>query len=539
MDLTNNINKHNLWLRLPPELQTQVLDQTDPLTQYLNDHGPYKKQQANVNLKLSIEIWKVVFQIEWDGPLDTLPKLLPTIHTGLDLVKTQSMLYRLCDAFPDKFHYNHAYSDHDYSYHESMQCWLNALSAKLNAEGTVLEVNEPFNPGCTGFVHIIFRHKWLDCLDADNADANQAYEHAVYGVHLDYLEHVERTYPTDPDTFPVIATLILAAAYHGNIKVLETLRQTWVYHDLFDSRVMDWAARGGKLDTLEYLHDHFFVRCSFRGFMYAAHCDMIPCNGSPSIDVGRFLVEHFPETLDLNGIRMAARLGNMDLVLLYLEKKRPDLSNSDDFHLMDDAAAGGNLELIQYLHENKIGTCTQHAMDGSARCGHLHIVEFLHTHRSEGCTKDAMHWAACNGHLDVVEFLHFNRTEGCDTLTVSAVIQRGHLEVLKFLMAHRTEGRPTLFDFNKSGDVDVRRYMKENHLGREKKRYVQELAVAIREMDLWTVESTWDLFEELPELDKCTEDVSWEDWKRIRGFFEGVFGTVEAIALGLWFPSQT
>ncbi len=76
----------------------------------------------------------------------------------------------------------------------------------------------------------------------------------------------------------------------------------------------------------------------------------------------------------------------------------------------------------------------------AAKNGHLDVVKWLHTNRIEGCSTDAMDWAAQNGHLDVVKWLHENRTEGCSncaTCTINLAANNGHHDVAKWLYEHR------------------------------------------------------------------------------------------------------
>jgi hypothetical protein len=50
-------------------------------------------------------------------------------------------------------------------------------------------------------------------------------------------------------------------------------------------------------------------------------------------------------------------------------------------------------------------------MHDTAANGHLNVVKWLHVNRVEGCTTKAMDLAACDKHLRVVQWLHINRHE--------------------------------------------------------------------------------------------------------------------------------
>lgn len=44
-------------------------------------------------------------------------------------------------------------------------------------------------------------------------------------------------------------------------------------------------------------------------------------------------------------------------------------------------------------------------MDEAAANGYLNVVQWLHANRTEGCTTKAIQYAARNGHLEVVRWL--------------------------------------------------------------------------------------------------------------------------------------
>jgi hypothetical protein len=77
-----------------------------------------------------------------------------------------------------------------------------------------------------------------------------------------------------------------------------------------------------------------------------------------------------------------------------------------------------------------------HTWKWAAVNGYLQVIEFLHKNRIEGCTKDVMNMAAINGHLDVIQWLHENRSEGCTKEAMNMAAGNGHLEVVRFLKLH-------------------------------------------------------------------------------------------------------
>ena len=65
--------------------------------------------------------------------------------------------------------------------------------------------------------------------------------------------------------------------------------------------------------------------------------------------------------------------------------------------LIDIAAARGHLDMVKYLHDHNIGTCTVNAIDIAALNGHTDVVKFLYENRTEGCTTIAIDLAARGG----------------------------------------------------------------------------------------------------------------------------------------------
>lgn len=132
---------------------------------------------------------------------------------------------------------------------------------------------------------------------------------------------------------------------------------------------------------------------------------------------------------------------------------------------MNFAAKNGHLEMVQWLHENRTEGCTTNAMDWAAMHGHLDVVQWLHAHRAEGCTTRAMDLAAANGHLDVVRWLHENRIEGCTVDAMNSAAEMGRLSMMKWLHQNRSEGC-TSEAMNRAaahGDLHIVQWLHTNH----------------------------------------------------------------------------
>jgi hypothetical protein len=96
--------------------------------------------------------------------------------------------------------------------------------------------------------------------------------------------------------------------------------------------------------------------------------------------------------------------------------------DEEEFTCMDAAAARGNLEMLQWMHQTGRITMSRNIMAKALSSGHLDIVWCIHTNSSDETifTEGSMDGAAANGHLDSVQRDQENRREGC---TAAAMVR--------------------------------------------------------------------------------------------------------------------
>lgn len=187
--------------------------------------------------------------------------------------------------------------------------------------------------------------------------------------------------------------------------------------------------------------------------------------------------EKLAEIGDLQGIKLLDNYYN-----IYFDKP-----NNCSYHVMDIAAYYGNLDIIKYLHKNRIEGCSYYAVDWAAMRGHRHVVEWLLENRNEGfsewaiieaaknnyeetliqllCIKNfknelyidfhldsikeyAMELAAKNGHLNIIKILHKYQYIGTDDTLFYAIVNC-HKEVVEYLCKNE------LFDTEKECLEDI------------------------------------------------------------------------------------
>ncbi|AVK76652.1 Ankyrin repeat domain containing protein [Pandoravirus neocaledonia] len=186
----------------------------------------------------------------------------------------------------------------------------------------------------------------------------------------------------------------------------------------FSTRHMAEAAGSGHLDVVVLLHGR--ALCPTQGVL-------LETRSRGALDEIESMQDYFVtvdgRTIDSfgNAIRKSGRFGMV--------------GTFGKTHIMDSAAAGGHLDVVEFLHVNRTDGCTADAMDGAAAGGHLDVVEFLHANRTEGCTPWAIVGAARGGHIDMVAWLYRNRPECAapPRAALDAAARYGHMDTILFL----------------------------------------------------------------------------------------------------------
>ncbi|GMF25400.1 unnamed protein product [Phytophthora lilii] len=98
-------------------------------------------------------------------------------------------------------------------------------------------------------------------------------------------------------------------------------------------------------------------------------------------------------------------------------------------------AAGRRLDMVQWLDEKS----TRRMHDARHELGreYLEVVRWLHQNRLEGCPANAMLDAAANGRVDVAQWLHDNRHEHDTGRALVAAARNGHFAVVQWLYRSR------------------------------------------------------------------------------------------------------
>ena len=219
---------------------------------------------------------------------------------------------------------------------------------------------------------------------------------ALYG-HLEILKylHEEVKAPWDWSTAEL-------AAESGHLHILEYLVEC--KYDEYPEWVCAVAARCGRLNCLKYLHETAQVPLDEEVIEAALYSRAHEC-------VQYLLDKDCPmpegwwyEDGTLFGdptINQAAEGGNLEMIKYCLARNCP----MDGKEACASAASGGSLECLKYLHEEVQAPWDDwDTANKAAENGHLHILEYLVECKCKlhSCLYD---YAAKNGHLNCLKFL--------------------------------------------------------------------------------------------------------------------------------------
>jgi hypothetical protein len=156
------------------------------------------------------------------------------------------------------------------------------------------------------------------------------------------------------------------AAEHGHQEILEWLWPMMTYDYL--TKICISAIKGDRFDILQWLYS----------------------NGA---------------TWDNDAYSIAAQWGRFEILQWLWKIRRPDIpTRTTSLHISSSAAAGGHLDILEWLVANGVEVGNTAAID-AADAGHVHILKWLYL-RNIVLDEDGLELAAANGHLAVLEWAY-------------------------------------------------------------------------------------------------------------------------------------
>ncbi|KAJ3414433.1 Peptide-methionine (S)-S-oxide reductase [Chytridiales sp. JEL 0842] len=411
----------NLWLILPTELHSHILDLSSPLTQHLNSHIPPPS---------STSVWVEAFKTSWDGDLALLPHTeqgipfgLPHTRNGLLEVKDRGFWGRLLA--------------------------LNGLD-KLDMFGDHWNIST-LEPELRGLWHVPMRQGWWDLIpplngdddddgwDGSNCASTDAMDllvsNAILGNHVPYLHHLLSKIPSlnlrslrYPNLKSEIQDPITLAASTAHIETTLFLLSHLGSQALTRTAVQR-AAYAGSVDILHTFHQTESTYFGPDTYMFGCMSGSLP------------VIEF------LHGLQIPASTLAMNI-----------------------AAEHGHLRIVEFLHEHRSEGCTTSGLDSAIANGHLEVVKFLIERRGVGFSREgkAIQRAAGRGHVHVLRYLVGSALWGlCNDFEGLAVnaCWGGQIEVLKFF---KESGFERAFDGGnlmeaaiKGGSLECVRYLED------------------------------------------------------------------------------
>jgi hypothetical protein len=132
---------------------------------------------------------------------------------------------------------------------------------------------------------------------------------------------------------------------------------------------------------------------------------------------------------DESTISAAAQQGNLEIIKYCVANECPAYEDA-----CADAADGGHLECLKYLHEEAKEPWGSSTAAGAAQNGHLHILKYLVEREYYEYEEDACEWAAMYGHLDCLKYLHETAKAPWTSLAVRVAREKNQPECLQYLL---------------------------------------------------------------------------------------------------------
>lgn len=171
-----------------------------------------------------------------------------------------------------------------------------------------------------------------------------------------------------------------------------------------------------------------------------------------------------------NNVRFLCKHGRIDVIKFMHQRQESLIVHGVWRHhdLVGTAAEYGQLDLLQWLHENKIGDrLYTDAMWTAVSNGHLKVVKWLH---NNGIIDPlAMKMAVERGHFDIAKWLH-KQKYSCDKSYITYAASHGNLKMVKLLHKNVTgwshyPGEISAIDVAaKKGYLEIVKFLDQNNI---------------------------------------------------------------------------
>eukprot|EP01133_Synstelium_polycarpum_P018217 gene18217-21786_t len=221
-------------------------------------------------------------------------------------------------------------------------------------------------------------------------------------------------------------TLTVEAARIGHMDMIKHLHSLGHWAP-FSRNTMNAAAQEGHIDIVKYLMENRTEGCS-NALDYAVD--------KGHLDVVRYLVDHDVKCTTRSYCALAATGDLETLNLLHRGNCLRDTYTIPCSKTFDQAVSKGNMDMIKYLLDNKIGEASTRTWSEAAAGNHMEVIKFL-AKKKIGKAFDAWFSCATNGHFEILQYLvRAKLVSSITTEQAASVLASNHLECIDYLDKH-------------------------------------------------------------------------------------------------------
>lgn len=207
------------------------------------------------------------------------------------------------------------------------------------------------------------------------------------------------------------------AAANGHFEMVR-----WLYenrHEGCTVDAMDAAVKGGYFEIVQFLFE--------KGASVISGITVLNAALSNHLELFKWIHENGPAQLD-------ATFTNVDDFCGVNWFVSHDGNGYNAWSAMDSAAATGHLQIVRYLYARAKKRCSPKAILEAAFQGHLNVVKWYYTLPGDKCK--LLEDAAAGGNMEMVKFLMQNSETTWSARILERVANKNHFAILEWLLRH-------------------------------------------------------------------------------------------------------
>ncbi|EFA79361.1 hypothetical protein PPL_07779 [Heterostelium album PN500] len=254
---------------------------------------------------------------------------------------------------------------------------------------------------------------------------------AVFQYILDYFRYGSNR--TD-----VLNNLLKESSEYGRFDIIQYLLERFNTTKWDMVKAMKYAPFSGDLQLMQFFFDKIdYDNCEDISKVYGKSFNSAAHVGR--IDLIKWLVENRPQELPYTQMYLSAISYNQLPVLEYLLLEHRDLLDTgNEEYLRNAANLETGIEIFKVLYQ--LGCkCPPIVMSLAAEAGNLELVQWIHQNTTYICMSSTVDAAATNGHQEVTLWLLKNRTDvWYSDKTLGIAVSKGDVNTMEWLLENTT-----------------------------------------------------------------------------------------------------